>query len=41
VLARLFDDPDFRQELIDELKPHLGRAERIGFPVANPIKFIL
>ncbi len=32
VLARLFDNPEFRQEVIDTLKPRLGRVERVGFP---------
>jgi len=32
VLARLFDDPEFRQEVIDTIKPNLGRVGRIGFP---------
>jgi len=32
VLARLFDEPGFRQEVIARLKPRLGRAGRIGFP---------
>jgi glycerol-3-phosphate dehydrogenase subunit B len=32
VLARLFDDPEFRQEVITALKPRLGKVERIGFP---------
>jgi glycerol-3-phosphate dehydrogenase len=32
VLARLFEDPEFRQEIIDALKPKLGNAGRIGFP---------
>ena len=32
VLARLFDKPEFRQEVIDALKPRLGRIERVGFP---------
>jgi glycerol-3-phosphate dehydrogenase len=32
VLARLFDDPEFRQEVIDALKPKLGAVGRIGFP---------
>ena len=40
-LARLFDDPDFRQEIIAALKPRLGNAGRIGFPAVlgmqNPI----
>lgn len=31
-LAHLFDDPEFRQELIDALKPKLGSVGRIGFP---------
>ena len=42
VLARLFDDPEFRQEVIDTLKPKLGNVERIGFPAVlglqNPMK---
>jgi glycerol-3-phosphate dehydrogenase len=32
VLARLFDNPEFRQEVIDNLKPKLGNVGRIGFP---------
>jgi glycerol-3-phosphate dehydrogenase subunit B len=32
VLARLFDNPEFRQEVIDALKPKLGNVGRIGFP---------
>jgi glycerol-3-phosphate dehydrogenase subunit B len=32
VLARLFDEPEFRQEVIDSLKPKLGSIDRIGFP---------
>jgi glycerol-3-phosphate dehydrogenase len=32
VLAALFDDLEFRQEVIDVLKPKLGKVERIGFP---------
>jgi glycerol-3-phosphate dehydrogenase len=32
VLARLFDDQEFRQEVIDALKPKLGNIARIGFP---------
>jgi anaerobic glycerol-3-phosphate dehydrogenase B subunit len=32
VLARLFEDPEFRQEVIDALTPNLGNAGRIGFP---------
>ena len=32
ILARLFDDPDFREEVADQLAPKLGQAARIGFP---------
>ena len=32
VLARLFDEPEFRQEVIDALKTKLGNISRIGFP---------
>jgi glycerol-3-phosphate dehydrogenase len=32
VLANLFDDPEFRQEVINAIKPRLGKVERIGFP---------
>lgn len=32
VLARLFDDPEFRQEVIDAIKLKLGNAGRVGFP---------
>ena len=32
VLARLFDNPEFRQEVIDTLKPKLGSVGRVGFP---------
>jgi glycerol-3-phosphate dehydrogenase len=31
-LARLFENPDFRAELANSLRPYLGNAERIGFP---------
>jgi glycerol-3-phosphate dehydrogenase subunit B len=31
-LARLFDQPDFRQEVSQALKPRLGNAARVGFP---------
>ncbi len=31
-LARAFDDPSFRDDLLRALKPFLGQAERIGFP---------
>jgi glycerol-3-phosphate dehydrogenase subunit B len=32
ILANLFEQPDFRAEVVDALKPHLGPAERVGFP---------
>ncbi len=32
VLARLFDDGEFRQEVIGAIKPRLGSIGRIGFP---------
>jgi glycerol-3-phosphate dehydrogenase len=32
VLARLFDQPEFRQDLVDTLKPMLGNIARVGFP---------
>jgi glycerol-3-phosphate dehydrogenase subunit B len=32
VLARMFDDPEFRLEIIEALKPSLGSAGRVGFP---------
>lgn len=32
VLARMFDDEEFRQDVIDALKPKLGNIGRIGFP---------
>ena len=31
VLARAFDDAEFRQQVIESIKPHLGDAARIGF----------
>jgi glycerol-3-phosphate dehydrogenase subunit B len=31
-LARLMEDPVFRAELVDKLKPRVGDVERIGFP---------
>jgi glycerol-3-phosphate dehydrogenase len=31
-LARLFDDPEFRQEVINMVKPKLGDVGRVGFP---------
>jgi glycerol-3-phosphate dehydrogenase len=44
VLAHRFDDPEFRQEVIDAVKPKLGSAERVGFPAVlglqNPIEVI-
>jgi glycerol-3-phosphate dehydrogenase subunit B len=32
VLAHLFDTPEFRHEVINALKPKLGRVARVGFP---------
>lgn len=32
VLARLFDSPEFRSEVVNALKPRLGKAGRVGFP---------
>ncbi len=32
VLARLFDEAAFRQEVIEQIKPKLARAGRVGFP---------
>jgi len=32
LLARMFDDPQFRTELANALRPHLGDAHRVGFP---------
>lgn len=32
VLARLFDEPDFREEVIEALKPRLSSVGRVGFP---------
>ena len=31
-LARLFDTPEFRQEVAEAVKPRLGNATRVGFP---------
>lgn len=38
VLARQFDVPDFRQEVIAALKPKLGHVARIGFPAVLGLK---
>jgi glycerol-3-phosphate dehydrogenase len=44
ILARLFEISEFRQELVEALKPKLGQAGRIGFPavlgIQNPIYII-
>lgn len=44
VLSTLFDDAEFRQELIDALKPRLGKVGRIGFPAVlglhNPMEVL-
>jgi glycerol-3-phosphate dehydrogenase subunit B len=31
-LARLFDTPEFRAEVIEAIRPSLGDAQRVGFP---------
>lgn len=38
VLARLFDDPAFCQEVSDAIKPRLGSAGRVGFPAVLGLK---
>jgi len=38
LLANLFDEPDFRQEVVDALKPKLGNAGRVGFPAVLGIR---
>jgi glycerol-3-phosphate dehydrogenase subunit B len=38
VLARLFDDPAFRQEVSNVIKPRLGNAGRVGFPAVLGLK---
>jgi len=37
-LARLFDTPEFRQEVIKILKPKLGSVTRVGFPAVLGVK---
>jgi anaerobic glycerol-3-phosphate dehydrogenase B subunit len=32
ILARLFEDPGFRAEVVAALKPRLGQSQRVGFP---------
>ncbi|MDP8959780.1 MAG: glycerol-3-phosphate dehydrogenase subunit GlpB [Actinomycetota bacterium] len=32
ILAGLFEQPDFREEVATAVRPKLGRAERVGFP---------
>ena len=31
-LARLFEDPEFRMDIVDALKPRMGNVGRVGFP---------
>jgi glycerol-3-phosphate dehydrogenase subunit B len=42
ILARLFDDPEFRSEVAQTIQSHLGRSERVGFPAVlgynNPLE---
>lgn len=38
ILARMLEQPDFQAELVQALKPHLGDAERIGFPAMLGIR---
>jgi glycerol-3-phosphate dehydrogenase len=43
-LARLFDQPEFRAEVVKTIKPRLGKATRVGFPAVlglqHPIEVI-
>ncbi len=43
-MSRLFDNPDFCQEIINTLKPKLGNVGRVGFPavlgLSDPMKVI-
>jgi len=38
VLARLFDTPEFRAEVVEALKPKLTNAGRVGFPAVLGLK---
>jgi glycerol-3-phosphate dehydrogenase subunit B len=38
ILAGLLDQPDFRQQVAAAVKPHIDRAERIGFPAVLGMK---
>nr|MBC8509054.1 anaerobic glycerol-3-phosphate dehydrogenase subunit A [Chloroflexota bacterium] len=38
ILARLFDQEDFRAEVADEIKPHLKDVNRVGFPAVLGLK---
>lgn len=40
-LARLFDTPEFRQEVVELLKPRLANAARVGFPAVLGLKHTL
>ena len=37
-LARLFDQPEFRSEVVEALKTNLGKVSRIGFPAVLGLK---
>jgi glycerol-3-phosphate dehydrogenase len=37
-LARLFETPAFRREVVEALRPHLGQAQRVGFPAVLGLK---
>jgi glycerol-3-phosphate dehydrogenase len=32
LLTKMFDSPEFREEVVSALKPHLGNSKRVGFP---------
>jgi glycerol-3-phosphate dehydrogenase len=43
-LARLFEQPDFRAEVAEAIKPYLGKTARVGFPailgLRNPVEVL-
>jgi glycerol-3-phosphate dehydrogenase len=43
-LTQLFEQPEFRAEVAEAIKPHLGKAARVGFPAVlgrkNPIEVL-
>ncbi|MEW6402552.1 MAG: anaerobic glycerol-3-phosphate dehydrogenase subunit GlpA [Chloroflexota bacterium] len=41
VLARLFDREDFRAEVAEAIRPHLGEAARLGFPAVLGLRYPL